>query len=138
MPIDVRYVGTCSIVRADDRFDATVARMLGATVSALAERRAVTAFVLDLTDVSPVQPAAMAALWAALDVGTIPVAVVNARLSARRIARRWSGRHLLVFPTVTAAVEVGEPVAGLGAELDRDLEALERDREVAPEEQAGA
>jgi anti-sigma regulatory factor (Ser/Thr protein kinase) len=122
MPIDVRYVGTCSIVRADDGFDATVARMLGATVSALAARRAVTAFVLDLTDVSPVQPAAMAALWAALDVGTIPVAVVNARLSARRIARRWSGRHLLVFPTVAAAVEaLAPPAATTGAPLVEGL-----------------
>ncbi len=36
------------------------------------------------------------------------------------------------------AVEVGEPVAGLGAELDRDLEALERDLEDVPEEPAGS
>ena len=105
MSIDVRYVGTCSVVRVDDRFDATVARLLAGTVNGLVGRRAVTAFVLDLSEVSPIQPAAMAALWAALDVGSAPVAVVNARLSARKIARRWSGRHLLVFPTVAAAVE---------------------------------
>ena len=122
MSIDVRYVGTCSVVRVDDRFDATVARMLGATVTSLAARRAVTAFVLDLTDVSPIQPAAMAALWAALDVGSVPVAVVNARLSARKIARRWSGRHLLVFPTVAGAVEAfAPPAAAPGAPLVEGL-----------------
>ena len=35
------------------------------------------------------------------------------------------------------AVEVGEPVAGLAEELDRDLEALEADLQEAPEEIAG-
>ena len=109
MPIDVRQLGTCSVVRVGERFDVAFAGWLGHALVDVTEGNAATGIVIDLTEVSPVRPEAMAALWAAVDTGGIPVAVVNKRLSARRIMRRWGGSGLPVFPTVAMAVEALAP-----------------------------
>jgi anti-anti-sigma regulatory factor len=103
--IDVRQVGRCSVVGIEDRFDAGYAHWLGHSLSAFAEDEPGASIVIDLSEVAPIEPDAVTALWEGLEPSGVPVAIVNQRLTARRIVRRLGGTRLLVFPTVAMAVD---------------------------------
>jgi anti-sigma regulatory factor (Ser/Thr protein kinase)/anti-anti-sigma regulatory factor len=103
--VNVRQIGNCSVVEVEESFDPAFARWLGSSLTRLCEGEPGSCVVIDLSGVPVVGSRAVRALRRALDVPDVRVALVNRRLSARRVMRRAFGSPLFLFTSVHEAVE---------------------------------